>query len=52
MNYRALRLIALALCLTALFAIASRAAAQNQQRCFPETGQCIGGRIRYDNFFG
>jgi hypothetical protein len=36
----------LALLCLLLAAAPSAAAAQTDQRCFPETGQCIGGRMR------
>jgi sugar lactone lactonase YvrE len=39
-----LALLALALALTAL--LPGVAAAQSDERCFPETGQCVSGRIR------
>jgi hypothetical protein len=42
-RYATTSLLALIL---ALFAAALPAAAQSGQRCFPETGQCISGRIR------
>jgi hypothetical protein len=46
MYRRTLQIIALALALATLFVAAPAAGAQDSQRCFPETGQCIGGRIR------
>lgn len=45
MNYRLSRAILAALLLAALLPAAG-AAAQAGERCFPETGFCIGGRIR------
>src|SRR3954467_14865399 len=39
-------LIALALLAVLALALGSRAQAQSNQRCFPETGQCISGRIQ------
>jgi heat shock protein HslJ len=39
-------LVAFALLAILLAALGARAQAQTDQRCFPETGQCISGRIR------
>src|SRR4051794_1845350 len=39
-------LIAFALLAMLALALGARAQAQSDQRCFPETGQCISGRIR------
>jgi hypothetical protein len=40
------RLLLFAFALLAILPLASPAAAQGEQRCFPETGQCISGPIR------
>ncbi len=41
-----LRCLVIALALTALLLVVPATHAQGDQRCFPETGQCISGRIR------
>src|SRR5689334_18468054 len=43
---RSCRWPVLALALTAMLLVVPATHAQGDQRCFPETGQCISGRIR------
>jgi len=43
---RQTRLLPLAVALLALFPLAAPAAAQTDQRCFSETGQCLAGPIQ------